>query len=1179
MTKKAKRTIAIILAIISVVSVFSIGFVAIANAAEMTAEDFEDVYMDYDDELTVDLVELNWYNAIKNDKYSSSKITDKVANNFDKKCYVDLLTETEYLVHTLNNTTVVIQAVNTPLTESTMIVPKYVNMYYLVYGDVKEIEDDEEQEGCGYKGYFTLENGEDVRWDFSDEIKTAVRYVEEYDDEKEDFVKVKEEYETAPTVEAVAVRNSQVVGIEQSFAGDQNPELKTVLLPSDLKTIADGAFKSNQYIENVYGPDVTEIKKEAFYDCKDLNNCVMPNVRYVGERAYYKDNRLNSFNFESCLKIGKEAFFDCVKFEILEFNENLQELGQGAFKQCTGLKEVYIPSGVSINTIPAECFYLCTSLETIEFSKEIINIGSQAFFNCYSLNVLDLRTTQLEKIESKAFWGCTNLEYVILPKSMVSFATDSFEKCDALRYICFAGQLSDSQIKKIKASELGSCTITKVDTEGPALYDAETKRKITDKKLKVNHPITVIICDAVDVTEAYLNENDLDLELSSEINGYKTYVATVDVDYEDVFEIRAIDFFGNESKYEITYTEDPIQYTVKFDGNGATGGSVADLAMTGEEEKNLPQNGFEKAGFSFAGWSFDKTAKKADFADKEAVIDLTSVDGDVVTLYAVWTPNDCVVRYNANGGNNEMIDTKFNFGSSVTLASNLFTKTGYTFRGWATTADGTAVYTNKQKITPDTLDANNAYVLYAVWSPNAYTVKFDANGAKGEIAAINAKYDQEFEAPQNTFEREGFTFAGWALSKGQTDSFIKEGEKVKNLSDKANGTVTLYAIWTSDAYSVVFHSNTPIEETRTQDISVTKKTELIPNPFERTGYDFAGWSKTADGQPEYKNKAVVTHLAEGGEKVDLYAVWTPHKYSIKFSSNGATGTMGSVEAVYDVEKQLPECAYVKDGYRFVGWAQNPVLMEVVYADGQIVKNLVAKNNGTITLYAVWANNAYNVVFNSNDGTDRTATQAIAIDKQTNLTKNTFTKKGYEFMGWSLTADGEMVYADKAAVRNIAAQDETVNLYAVWQPITYTITLSGNGAKNVVLENKFNATYDQTFKLPQNEYYRAGYIFGGWTTKAGAAALFKDEDEVLNLTEKKDITLYAVWNKITMGDVDGDGNVSPADARSALRMSVQLDEFTYTSLAFAASDTDNDGRITPADARKILRVSVQLEKFR
>ena len=124
MTKKAKRTIAIILAIISVVSVFSIGFVAIANAAEMTAEDFEYVYMDYDDELTVDLVELNWYNAIKNDKYSSSKITDKVANNFDKKCYVDLLTETEYLVHTLNNTTVVIQAVNTPLTESTMIVPK-----------------------------------------------------------------------------------------------------------------------------------------------------------------------------------------------------------------------------------------------------------------------------------------------------------------------------------------------------------------------------------------------------------------------------------------------------------------------------------------------------------------------------------------------------------------------------------------------------------------------------------------------------------------------------------------------------------------------------------------------------------------------------------------------------------------------------------------------------------------------------------------------------------------------------------------------------------------------------------------------------------------------------------------------------------------------------------------------
>ena len=58
-----------------------------------------------------------------------------------------------------------------------------------------------------------------------------------------------------------------------------------------------------------------------------------------------------------------------------------------------------------------------------------------------------------------------------------------------------------------------------------------------------------------------------------------------------------------------------------------------------------------------------------------------------------------------------------------------------------------------------------------------------------------------------------------------------------------------------------------------------------------------------------------------------------------------------------------------------------------------------------------------------------------------------------------------------------------------------------------------------------------------------------------------------------GDVDGDGVVTPGDARLTLRASVQLERFT--SIQFISADTDFDGVITAADARTILRRAVGL----
>lgn len=95
------------------------------------------------------------------------------------------------------------------------------------------------------------------------------------------------------------------------------------------------------------------------------------------------------------------------------------------------------------------------------------------------------------------------------------------------------------------------------------------------------------------------------------------------------------------------------------------------------------------------------------------------------------------------------------------------------------------------------------------------------------------------------------------------------------------------------------------------------------------------------------------------------------------------------------------------------------------------------------------------------------------------------------------------------------------------------------------------------KMPS--YYENGYVWFE-TSHFSAYALVDESEEI----------------KYSLGDVDNDGNVTAADARLALRASVNLEKFERPQVLSA--DTDKNGSVTASDARTILRVSVKLEKF-
>lgn len=144
---------------------------------------------------------------------------------------------------------------------------------------------------------------------------------------------------------------------------------------------------------------------------------------------------------------------------------------------------------------------------------------------------------------------------------------------------------------------------------------------------------------------------------------------------------------------------------ITFNANGGTG-SMDKAKARKAAIVTLPENRFSKKDYSFAGWATSSSAVESIYSDGDS---FTMGDTDV-TLYAVWKTG-YTISYNANGGTGSMSNQYVTAGSSATLQANVFTRSGYYFAGWATSASSTYVsYKDKDRITP-----TRSMTLYAVW--------------------------------------------------------------------------------------------------------------------------------------------------------------------------------------------------------------------------------------------------------------------------------------------------------------------------------------------------------------------------------------------------------------------------------------------------------------------------------
>lgn len=566
------------------------------------------------------------------------------------------------------------------------------------------------------------------------------------------------------------------------------------------------------------------------------------------------------------------------------------------------------------------------------------------------------------------------------------------------------------------------------------------------------------------------------------------------------------------------------------------------------------------------------------------ILCLFSITGTAFPTLANAANKQFELFYDANGGNGDMQSSKCNYGSYVQIPRCKFSKTGYKFTGWSKSKNGPVQYDTYNHYVVLENSASSSAILYAIWEPNVYTIEFDAHGGDGTMQSVAVKYDQEYILPECAFTKKGYTFIGWSTGSWDKPSF-QPGDAVKNLrtGDIADNKIKLYPAWQENHYTLILCSNNGLDQTRSFDVSCVYDKTLPYVNFEKTGYHLIGWSLTKNGDVKYDKLGHVEPLLNNAGTANLYAVWEPNTYTITFDGNGGAGSMDPIVCTYDQPTKLPKSAFTKEGYAFFGWVQSQYRWSAepknkLADDEDEVLNLTAQNDGKVSLFAIWIEGKYTIVYHSNDKSNSEIRQDVGIDSIAYLKKEPFNRKGYTFKGWATKAGGSVKYKNGQGIQSLAKAGETFDLYAVWEPKTYNVYYVGVGALNHPDVTKEVLTYDIEHKLLKNQFYRAGYVFNGWTKTVDTAPMYKDQEIVKNLTDESSVNLYVSWKKIMQGDVDGDGHITAADARTALRMSVGLDKYDLTDREYSAADIDEDSTITAGDARRILRAAVGLEKI-
>ena len=211
--------------------------------------------------------------------------------------------------------------------------------------------------------------------------------------------------------------------------------------------------------------------------------------------------------------------------------------------------------------------------------------------------------------------------------------------------------------------------------------------------------------------------------------------------------------------------------------------------------------------------------------------------------------------------------------------------------------------------------------LYAKWTPNEYTIVYDANGGEGSMENSAASYGSDVTLRENTFTKDGAGFVGWSTA--------------------ADSSGTSYA-----------------------DTAYIRIPDNIPTRSEAL---FLGWSTEKDGDVVYRPG---DEVPVANANTTLYAVWQKsYQYTLSYDLNyegaGVTTTLPYSNTVSYIEVNIISSDAAREGYTFLGWAETPDATEAAYSypakegtsETIVLRATVPNETAAKTLYAVWKENS------------------------------------------------------------------------------------------------------------------------------------------------------------------------------------------------------------------------------
>jgi uncharacterized repeat protein (TIGR02543 family) len=400
-------------------------------------------------------------------------------------------------------------------------------------------------------------------------------------------------------------------------------------------------------------------------------------------------------------------------------------------------------------------------------------------------------------------------------------------------------------------------------------------------------------------------------------------------------------------------------YTINFDEEG--GDSVSNITANYGAAITLPTA--VRLGYIFGGWWSADNGTGTQYT-WTTMPDLGS-SGSTTTVYAKWTIESHTINFDEEGGN-AVSNITANYGAAITLPGT--SKTGNDFGGWWDGDNGTGTqitWSTMPDLNGKATGANSSVTLYAKWTLKTYNVYYTKNTTDtvGNMPSDQVKtYGINLTLRSNVPTRTGYTFGWWNTSSDGTGTSYFESDTYS-----ANASVTLYAQWIINTWSVTYNENTtdtvgnmPSSQAKIYNVNLT----LSSNVPTRTGYNFLSWNTSSGGTgTSYDPGDTYTN----NTNVTLYAQWEIKTTTITLDQQSGTG--GSTETVATYGQAMPSglTAPSRTNWIFIGYYSSTSGGGTKYY-GSTMNSIRTWNveATTDTLYAYWIPSPYGAVISGPD---------------------------------------------------------------------------------------------------------------------------------------------------------------------------------------------------------------------